>query len=174
MNRPPEVPDAYIFYKGDWCHPSRVPKDMRLAAQALNDDHSLTSHDAAAMCDIHKEAANMRVAKAHPPKLIRQSTKPLLNQTEQRCYDMLVNGCWKIFKQSFTLRLDPPYRSYTPDLAYIRDEFGALVFVEVKGPHRFRRAGIAKAALAAKTYPQFRFELFEWANGEWKESVLTP
>jgi len=112
-------------------------------------------------------------------KRIRQSTKPLLNKTEQRCYDMLINrgpgkNYGKIFKQAFTLRLDPPYRSYTPDLAYIRDVSGDLVFIEIKGPHRFRRAGIAKAALAAKTYPQFRFELFEWANGEWKESVLTP
>jgi len=113
------------------------------------------------------------------PKRIRQSTKPLLNKTEQRCYDMLVGrgpgkNYGKIFKQAFTLRLDPPYRSYTPDLAYIRDVSGDLVFIEVKGPHRFRKAGIAKAALAAKTYPQFRFELFEWAKGEWKESVLTP
>ncbi len=107
-----------------------------------------------------------------PPKRIRQSAKPLLNRTEQRYCDRL-EGCGvKVFKQAITLRLDPPYKSYKPDLAFVSDVFG-LVFVEIKGPHRFRRAGIAKAALAAKTYPQFRFELADWVNGEWKESVLS-
>ena len=46
--------------------------------------------------------------------------------------------------------------------------------MEVKGPHRFREKGIAKAALAAKTYPMFRFALFDWTKEGWKESVLSP
>lgn len=113
---------------------------------------------------------------AHPPviegKRIRQSQKPQTNQTEQRCVQRLeARGVVNIMKQAITLRLDPPFKSYRPDLAYLGAS--GLVFVEAKGQHRFRRAGIAKAALAAKTYPQFRFELFEWDGKEWKESVLS-
>jgi len=105
-------------------------------------------------------------------KRIRQDSKPLMNNTEQRCRQLLASrGVVGIMQQAITLRLDPPFKSYRPDLAYL----GAcgLVFVEAKGQHRFRRAGIAKAALAAKTYPQFRFELFEWDGKAWKESVLS-
>ncbi len=73
-------------------------------------------------------------------------------------------------KQAITLRLDPPFQRYTPDLAFIAN--GILVLIEVKGLHRFRRAGIAKAALAAKTYPQFLFKLYEWINNDWKITLL--
>ena len=113
------------------------------------------------------------LAAPEPPKRLQQTSKPLLNQTEERYLGMLKSmGYSTIFVQAITLRLDPPFKSYRPDLAYFHQY--ALVFVEVKGPHRFREKGIAKAALAAKTYPQFRFELAEWTGKEWKESVLTP
>lgn len=84
---------------------------------------------------------------------------------------MVSRGVVGILEQAITLRLDPPFKSYRPDLAYINCT-GGLVFTEVKGPHRFRRAGIAKAALAAKTYPHFLFVLVEWDGHQWKESVL--
>jgi hypothetical protein len=79
---------------------------------------------------------------------------------------------YEVLEQAITLRLDPPFTSYRPDLAYMRGT--CLALVEVKGPHRFREKGIAKAALAAKTYPMFRFELFDWTKEGWKESVLSP
>ena len=104
-------------------------------------------------------------------KWIRDA-KPLLNKTESRYCCMLESAGIKVMKQAITLRLDPPYKSYTPDLAYV-GQFG-LTLVEVKGPHRFRRAGIAKAALAAKTYSQFRFELADWSGSQWKKSTLSP
>lgn len=105
-----------------------------------------------------------------PPKPI----KPRLNKTETRWKAVLESrGVTGIMEQAITLRLDPPFKSYKPDLAY-HTPTGGLCFVEVKGPHRFRKAGIAKAALAAKTYPQFRFELADWTGKEWKESVLSP
>ena len=100
--------------------------------------------------------------------------RPSLNKTERRCRDILLaRGYRPILEQAITLRLDPPFKSYRPDLAYVK-ESTHLVFCEVKGPHRFREKGIAKAALAAKTYPMFRFELFEWTDRGWKESVLSP
>ena len=106
------------------------------------------------------------------PSRIRQSSKPLMNHTELRCQALLESrGVVNIMQQAITLRLDPPFKSYRPDLAYLGTS--GLVLVEVKGEHRFKRAGIAKAALAAKTYPQFRFELFEWDSKTWKESVLS-
>ncbi len=105
------------------------------------------------------------------PKPVKMP-KPLLNVTEQKYYDRLAQF-YKVFKQAITLRMDPPFARYTPDLAYI-DSRGALVFVEVKGPHRFREKGIAKAALAAKTYPMLRFELAEWTGHDFKVSILTP
>ena len=95
-----------------------------------------------------------------------------MNHTELRCQALLESrGVVNIMQQAITLRLDPPFKSYRPDLAYLGTS--GLVLVEVKGEHRFKRAGIAKAALAAKTYPQFRFELFEWDSKTWKESVLS-
>ncbi len=105
-----------------------------------------------------------------PPKRIRLNS--VLNKTEQKYLSVLERrGVAAIMKQSITLRMDPPYKSYRPDLAYVDGD--TLRFIEVKGPHRFRNAGIAKAALAAKTYPQFRFILADWVCGEWKESVLS-
>lgn len=98
--------------------------------------------------------------------------KPVLNKTEARYRDVLKGGCkMTIWEQAITLRLDPPFKSYRPDLAYMnhRDK---LTFVEVKGPHRFREKGIAKVALAAKTYPQFDFVLAEWKDGTWKVTNL--
>ena len=107
------------------------------------------------------------------PAPAQKPKKPLLNKTEQRCRDILAaRGYQPILEQAITLRLDPPFKSYTPDLAYVKGTY--LTLVEVKGPHRFREKGIAKAALAAKTYPMFRFELFDWTKDGWKESVLSP
>ena len=106
---------------------------------------------------------------ATPPKRI---PKPLLNKTEQRCCDLLEANGFRVLKQAIRLRMDPPYKSYTPDLAFVSPRYG-LVFVEVKGPHRFREKGIAKAALAAKTYPMFRFALHEWDGKQWKVTVLS-
>lgn len=97
--------------------------------------------------------------------------RPLLNETEQRWRTVLEARGYKILQQAITLALDPPFRSYRPDLAYIKGTY--LTLVEVKGPHRFREKGIAKAALAAKTYPQFRFELADWTGSEWKESEFS-
>ncbi len=105
-------------------------------------------------------------------KRIRQSSKPILNKTEQRYFELLASQGRSVLKQAITLRLDPPYKSYRPDLAYLSQ--AGLCLVEVKGPHRFRKAGIAKAALAAKTYPWFHFVLADWTGTEWKESVLSP
>lgn len=100
-----------------------------------------------------------------------RAPKPLLNQTEARYCTILESQGLKVLKQAITLHLDPPFKRYTPDLAYVSN---GLVLLEVKGSHRFREKGIAKAALAAKTYPEFRFELAEWTGSEWKVSVLSP
>lgn len=101
-----------------------------------------------------------------------KATNCLLNKTEYRyCFILEARGL-EVLKQAITLRLDPPYKSYKPDLAYL-GQFG-LTFVEVKAKHRFYEKGVAKAALAAKTYPQFRFELAVWENNEWRETVLSP
>lgn len=103
-----------------------------------------------------------------PHKRLRRS----LNKSETKYCAILESKGYKVRKQSITLALDPPYKSYTPDLAY---KVGfALVLVEVKGPHRFREKGIAKAALAAKTYPEFTFLLADWVGGQWKETILSP
>lgn len=115
--------------------------------------------------------SNARVA-AKRSKRIRQSSKPLLNKLEEKCKELLKDrGIVGILEQAITLKLDTPFRSYRPDLAFL-DRSG-LTFIEVKGPHRFRRAGIAKVALAAKSYPQFRFVLFDWIGDRWKEVVLS-
>lgn len=95
-----------------------------------------------------------------------------MNKLETRYRDYLASVVpYKILEQAITLALDPPFKSYRPDLAYC-DTNGELRFFEVKGPHRFREKGIAKAALAAKTYPMFKFYLCEWKEKKWKETIL--
>lgn len=134
--------------------------------------------DAKGFQQLLKDSA-VAMAYEHPEivaAIIPKSTKALLNKTESRWKAEMIRRGMKaeqIMEQAITLRLDPPYQRYTADLAYLIHGF-ELCLVEVKGPHRFRRAGIAKAALAAKTYPQFRFELKDWDGKQWKESVLSP
>ncbi len=97
--------------------------------------------------------------------------KPLSNKTERRFRAILEAREYNpIWEQAITLRLDAPFTSYRPDYATFKG--GYLWFYEVKAPHRFARAGIAKAALAAKTYPQFKFILAMWEDGQFKETVL--
>ncbi len=99
--------------------------------------------------------------------------RAILNKTETRARDILRARQYSpIWEQAITLKLDPPFKSYRPDLAHMSTLSDVLTLIEVKGPHRFRRAGIAKAALAAKTYPQFRFELWDWKDGQFKVTIL--
>jgi hypothetical protein len=100
-----------------------------------------------------------------------RAAKPLLNGLESRYCAILESRGWTVLKQAIRLRLGIPYKSYTPDLAYLRE--GRLVLVEVKGRHRFREKGIAKWALTSKTYPMFTFLLAEWTGSEWKETLLS-
>lgn len=97
--------------------------------------------------------------------------KPLLNALESRYRDHLKAMGYQVLEQAITLRLDPPFKSYRPDLAYVSDT-KQLVFAETKGPHRHAEKGIAKVALATKCYPMFRFILAQWVNNQWKETVL--
>jgi hypothetical protein len=103
--------------------------------------------------------------------MVKRVPKSLLNKTEARWLAVLEGRGHAVLKQAITLRLDPPFKSYRPDMSYVY--CGKLTLVEVKGPHRFREKGIARAALAAKTYPMFRFELADWTAKGWKESVLS-
>ncbi len=100
-----------------------------------------------------------------------RAAKPLLNKLESRYCALLEARGWTVLKQAIRLRLDPPFSFYTPDLAGYYT--GTFCFFEVKGRHRFREKGIAKAALAAKTYPMFTFLLAEWTGSEWKETLLS-
>lgn len=121
---------------------------------------------------LYPSAAGEFMTKLEAAKPVTSEPKALMNETEARYMAIMVDrGCAGILAQSITLRLDPPFRSYRPDFFYITN-YGGIRFVEVKGPHRFRRAGIAKVALASKTYPQFTFELAEWDGKQWKETVL--
>lgn len=97
--------------------------------------------------------------------------RPLLNRLEGRFKAILEERGQAVMSQAITLRLDPPFKRYTADLAYI-DRLGHLYLVEVKAHHRFREKGIAKAALAAKTYPQIPIILADWDGKQWKESRL--
>lgn len=160
------IPPNYVQNsKGEWCHPSRVQNGVQTHAKAPPSDGNVS---------LAMENVKSCLASQKPSKRIKSH----LNKRETIWKLILeVRGITGIMEQAITLRLDPPFKSYTPDLAYFRKTdivSGILILVEVKGPHRFRRAGIAKAALAAKTYPQFRFELADWTGKEWKESVLSP
>ena len=173
MNRPPEVPEAYIFYKGDWCHPSRVPKDLRSAAQVLTMCET-TSHDAAAICDNHKEAANMRVAKAHPPKRIRQSAKPLMNKLEQEYFERLKRIYAIIIPQSMRFMLGNGIW-YKPD--FIAWPLGAgssgMIAFEVKGEHAFR-GGFENLKVAANKYQNIMWVLVWKENNQWLQQTILP
>ena len=129
--------------------------------------------------DQAKSLTQARAAVLDAPKLLEKGdrsgrTKPLLNKTEQRWLAVLRSRNYgPILEQAITLRLDSPFKSYRADLATF--ENGQLVLWECKAPHRFARAGIAKAACAAKTYPSFKFVLAMWdTKTGWKETVLSP
>jgi len=172
MNRPPEVPEAYLFYKGDWCHPSRVPKDMKIAAQVIGDGHMPTSHDAAAMCEIHNEAANMRVAKAHPPKRIRQSTKPLMNKLESefKHYYETYTG-HTLLPQAIRFRLGNGIW-YKPDFTLFCATMG-MSAIEVKGPFA-HRGGFENLKVAAGLYKSVTWRLAWKLDGVWKTQIVYP
>ncbi len=157
-----QIPEKYIRTSdGGFSHPARVKRDPATIYGEMAPLEKPSNADLARGPSFSKR--------------IRQSSKPLLNKTEEMFAVVLgYRSIGKVWKQAITLRMDPPYKSYRPDLAYWDCVRVVLVFVEVKGCHRFREKGIAKAALAAKTYPQFRFELAEWTGSEWKESVLSP
>jgi len=106
-----------------------------------------------------------------PAKRVRQSSKPLMNKTELRwAAELKARQIGYVLEQAITLRLDPPFKSYRPDIAVVCA--GEVRFWEVKAPHRFAQKGIAKAALAAKTYPQFEFTLAMWDGKRWEETKL--
>ena len=105
------------------------------------------------------------------PAVARVSSK--LNKTEARYRDRIRLNYGKIFEQAITLAIDPPFRSYRPDLAAFEES--TLHVFEVKAEHRFKEKGIAKAALAAKQWPNIVFHLALWTiNKVWKESILPP
>lgn len=107
-----------------------------------------------------------------PFKTMNRIPKPRLNKTETKACALLEARGHKVWKQAITLALDPPFRSYRADLAFM--DCGTLNLIEAKAPHRFAKAGIAKAAVAAKTYPQFVFRLFMWTKNGFHESILSP
>lgn len=103
-----------------------------------------------------------------------KAPKPLLNKLESAWLAWFkATHAEVVLTQAITLRLDPPFTSYRPDFAYMDLSHGELVLVEVKGQHRFREKGIAKVALAAKTYPLFTFVLYERVDGYWKSTVMS-
>ena len=137
----------------------RDPKLRRRIEEALGDATPL------------KQTAIQQADRKVPLQFRSRPSHLRLNKTEQRWCDVLEGRGYKVMRQAITLRLDPPFTSYRPDLAVF--EVGRLVFWEVKARHRFARAGIAKTACAAKTYPCLQFKLALWTGETWQESTFS-
>lgn len=113
----------------------------------------------------------MRVSKAHPPKRIRQSTKPLMNKLEQEWFDHL--------KATFPLRQFYPQTTrfklgngiwYKPDVTCPYFD-GIFTCWEVKGPKAFR-GGFENLKVAASKYPEFKWILVWKDDSQWREQVV--
>lgn len=90
-----------------------------------------------------------------PPKRIRQSSKPLMNKLEQRCFDHLCKTQRPLHAQAVTFRLANGVR-YTPDIISFdypwRNVDHCTVAWEVKGPW-FTDDAIVKLKVFAAAYP---------------------
>lgn len=152
-----EIPKHYVFYRGQWCHPSRVPKSVTPVPYP----------------------PLPRQVEAKPAKRIRQSTKPLMNKLERRCFDFLQRGLEdkRLIAQGVTFKIANGVR-FTPDIFcfnwYWRGEYKPVAW-EVKGPW-FTDDAKVKLKVLASTYPQI-VVLLAWEDpedGMWEVQQVLP
>lgn len=118
-------------------------------------------------------------APAAPSKMLRQSSKPLLNNLEQEYFDIL-NAQFPNYPrpraQAVRVRLCNGL-VYTPDLFSfswpIDNAPSGPVAWEIKGKHVWDDA-IVKLKVAAKEYPEIVWILCWKENGEWKTQTVMP
>ena len=110
-----------------------------------------------------------------PPKRIRQSSKPLMNNLEQEWFAVLhvryPSHAKSIRPQVVRFKLGNGIW-YKPDIwCPTLGTWGCCW--EVKGPHSFR-GGIENLKCAAYAYPEVKWVLVWKENGQWKEQTVLP
>ncbi len=109
---------------------------------------------------------------AKPNKIIRQSSKPLMNKLETEFLSQLRQFGWKtILCQAVKLRLGNGVW-YTPDfITYGDDQDYGLVVWEVKGAHIWEDS-IVKIKVAASQYPFAQWRLAHKERGMWEYQIV--
>lgn len=146
------IPQGYVLYKGEWCHPSRVPKGNGINEMVAR-----------------AKAELPMIQEPKPRKRIRQSSKPELNKLEKefQCYvEEHTDLC--LISQSFRFKLGNGIW-YKPDFVC----FEPMVCYEIKGPHSFR-GGFENLKVAASKYPQFTWKLMWKEGNQWEEQIVLP
>lgn len=110
-----------------------------------------------------------------PDQLIKLFKKKRggMNQTESRFKKILEERYPKalILYEHIKLKLGPECW-YCPDFVVFQFKC-PVMFFEVKGKFKFEDS-IIKLKTAAHTYPNFRFCLSQWKDGQWKEKPILP
>ncbi len=121
----------------------------------------------------------IQLAKEKAPKRIRQSSKPLLNKTEQRCFDYLSSSMIDavVKEKPMTFRLCNGVR-LTPDIGVfmIPGEMKPRM-IDVKGQQQIQDDAVVKLKFAAKEWPMFAW-LIMWeidgVHGNWCVQEILP
>lgn len=135
------IPQGYILYKGEWCHPSRLFKGFTGSME-------------------YPQETNAALAQDKPKKRIRQSSKPLMNKLETEVLAQLKvrYPSDTFYAQAIKFRLANGV-SYTIDVMSlcwsVTDKPAAW---EVKGPHTWDDS-IVKLKCFATAYPEIRVHL---------------
>lgn len=138
------IPSNYVLYKGQWCHPSRVPSG------ALRRDATPN---------------NLEKFKDCPLKRIRQSSKPLMNKLETEFLEQL--KAWypsKFYAQSVKFKLGNGV-TFCPDIFCFNWNGEGAAAWECKGPHAWDDS-IVKLKCFAALYPEIKVHL------AWKDKKL--
>lgn len=140
------IPQGYVLYKGEWCHPSRVP--------GAKPDLVLDN------------GTKVFMPPEEPKKRIRQSSKPVMNKLEAEFLEQL--KAWypsKFYAQSVKFKIGNGV-TFCPDIfCFHWNNGGDAAAWEVKGPHAWDDA-IVKLKCFASVYPEIRVHL------AWKDKKL--
>lgn len=145
---------------------------MKLTTEQLKDMGYVESRPGLFTRVTEKGVDNVRVEiPPPPPKRIRQSSKPLLNNLEQKWLSVLQQQRDAIiYAQSMRFKLANGIW-YKPDFLVFH---GPIVTAyECKGPHAFR-GGFENLKVAAHQYPNIKWVLVWVENGMWREQVVLP
>lgn len=170
MNQPRTIPDGFI---SAGTHPDGTPMyrkaDRKPIGEGDKDAIAITQEE------MRKKLTAM-ADKAKPKTRLRQSSKPLLNKTEQRFFDYL-----KTKHPEDSIRAKPMTFQlcngvvFKPDVSRYAKEQCRYHMFDVKGPQQIQDDAAVKIKMAAKEWPEVSWWLaWETALNVWQVQLILP